>query len=792
MKIRTHAKPIIAAGLCLAITATSLMIAACDTAGGAMVMQRKAPASERADSSMNAAGRWEPATSTNTPAPQSPPRFAGAPEFDLHTTLGGRPNGDAAPPSVLDYPSDWPKVTYSRGNASPTNRMESNALQAYRNKRDMNGDGDFTDSIAIQGNDITRADKETELLIIERRHAAHRAEQDTLGCGGLITTIDEKQVTVPLKHTDVKASIAGYISAVNVTQQFTNPYTSKIEAVYVFPLPENAAISDFIMTIGDRHIRGIIREREQAEQIYAQARAQGHTASLLTQERPNIFTQKVANIEPGKQIDINITYYSTLTYSDGGYEFTFPMVVGPRFNPPGTTDGIGAAPRNNPAQPNATEITYLRPTERTGHDISLSLDIDAGVSMESMESRTHKIDVKRLGESRARVTLSKLDSIPNRDFVLKWQVAGESIKSTLLAHTPDNSANKGGYFTMMLVPPKDLKFVPRNPVELVFVLDRSGSMNGIPMRQAQAAISRGLERLQPGDSFQIIDFSEDASQMGPAPVEATETSIAKGQRYLATLDAHGGTYMIKGLRASLDFPHDPRRLRFVTFCTDGFIGNEAEILGEVHKRLGSSRIFSLGVGSCNRYLMDSMARMGSGVATYLDHKDSAATVMDAFFDRISHAPLADLKVDWAGAHITEVFPSRVPDLFVGRPVILAGRYQGELPSSIRVHGLAGGDRHTIEVRATRSDSQLANAALSQVWARAKLTEIADQSAWDTSNPELTQTAKRTALDYNLMSPFTAFVAVDTATRTAGDYGTTVNVPVPTPQGTRYDTTVEGR
>jgi hypothetical protein len=346
VKIRKHAKPLIAAGLCLAVTGTSLFISACNSAVGV------APSS--------AANRWE--ASSPTPSTSMPSRQA--------SPLSGRSNSDAALPNDLDYPSDWPKATYSRGVTNSESNLDGLAYYAHGER-----------PLRI-GEEIDRSTlNTTELLIIERRQAAHRAQQDTLGCGGLITTIDEKQVTVPLKHTNVKASIAGYISAVNVTQQFTNPYSSKIEAVYVFPLPENAAISDFIMTIGDRHIRGIIREREQAEQIYAQARAQGHTASLLTQERPNIFTQKVANIEPGKQIDINITYYSTLTYSDGGYEFTFPMVVGPRFNPPGTTDPIHAAPRNNPAQPNTTEITYLRPTERTGHDISLSLDIDAGVSM---------------------------------------------------------------------------------------------------------------------------------------------------------------------------------------------------------------------------------------------------------------------------------------------------------------------------------------------------------------------------------------------------------------------------
>lgn len=636
--------------------------------------------------------------------------------------------------------------------------------------------------------------KDDELLIIERRKAEARDNQANatdaaLGCGGMLTQVDQKYVLVPLKHTDVKGSISGYISAVTVTQQFTNPYSSKIEAVYTFPLPENAAVSEFVMTIGDRHIRGIIREREQAEQIYNQARAQGYTASLLTQERPNIFTQKVANIEPGKQIDVNITYYSTLAFSDGGYEFTFPMVIGPRFNPPGTTNGVGSVARKlTGSSGQSTEVQYLRPSERSGHDISLALDLDAGVSIEGIECRSHKVDIQRTGERRAHIALSTSDSIPNRDFILRWQVAGDSVKSAILSH----SDSRGGYFTMMLVPPKDLSRTPRNPVEMVFVLDRSGSMSGVPMQQCQRAISRGLERLQPGDSFQIIDFAEDSSAMGPAPVEASAESIRKGQRYLATLDAQGGTYMVKGMNAALRFPHDPERLRFVAFCTDGFIGNESDILSNLHANLGASRIFSFGVGNCNRYLMDSMARMGSGLATYLSVRDSADTIMDTFFDRISHAPMSDLAIDWNGANVSEVYPSRTPDLFAGRPVVLTGRYKGEPPHNVRVSGRVGRERQTLTVAGAGTDDSTTTAALAQVWARTKLADLGDQQVWDTNNPELAAASRQCALDYSLLSAFTAFVAVDSSVKTAGAYGTTVPVAVPVPEGVRYETTVQER
>jgi len=219
-------------------------------------------------------------------------------------------------------------------------------------------------------------------------------DDDGPGCGAMLAKLpkEDKKIPLPLKRTDVKGQISGYIATVDVTQQFHNPYDEKIEAVYVFPLPQNAAINEFIMTIGERRIRGIIRERKEAEKIYRHARSQGYVASLLTQERPNIFTQKVANIEPSKQIDVNIKYFNTLAYVDGWYEFVFPMVVGPRFNPPGFTDGVGAVARGKAGiSGQKTEVQYLKPGERSGHDISLAVDIDAGVDIEKLVCKSHVI-----------------------------------------------------------------------------------------------------------------------------------------------------------------------------------------------------------------------------------------------------------------------------------------------------------------------------------------------------------------------------------------------------------------
>ncbi len=628
-----------------------------------------------------------------------------------------------------------------------------------------------------------------EIWVIQKAEPQEAAEDKSVpGSGELRAKLaEDREVPVPLEHTDVKAAIAGYIATVDVTQKYCNPYEEKIEAVYVFPLPENAAVNEFLMTIGERRIRGIIREREEAERVYNEARQQGYVASLLTQERPNVFTQSVANIEPGHAIDIQIRYFHTLAYDDGWYEFVFPMVVGPRFNPPGSTGGIGAVGRGSGGlSGQATEVQYLRPGERSGHDIGLEVAIQAGVDIEDLRSVNHQIAVTRPGESQAVVRLDPADAIPNKDFVLRYKVAGDRVKSAMLTHRDE----RGGFFTLMLYPPDDLRDIPRGPMEMIFVLDCSGSMDGRPIEQAKAAVSHALKKMRPDDTFQIIRFSNNSSKLGPKPLAATRENIAKGQRYLRSLQGEGGTMMIEGIRAALDFPHDERRMRTVAFLTDGFIGNEQEILAEVDKRLGASRVFSFGVGSSpNRYLLDGMARVGRGAVAYLSLNDDAAAVMDAYFDRVSHAALADVSIDWGGLDVADVYPQRLPDLFVGRPVIVTGRFRSAPAATVNIRGRAGNGEITLAVPIDPADAEATHSGLPAVWARHK---IADLSWRSLAQPDGDWAAaiRNVALEFGLMSDYTAFVAVDTTRRTAGNHGTTVAVPVPVPDGVKYETTVE--
>jgi Ca-activated chloride channel family protein len=615
-------------------------------------------------------------------------------------------------------------------------------------------------------------------------------DEHSPGSGAMLTRLPSAngeiiEVPLPLEHTDVNASVNGYISSVNVKQRFGNPYDEKIEAVYMFPLPQDSAVSEFLMIIGERRIRGILREKEEARKIYEQARSQGYRATLLVQHRPNVFEQKVANIEPGKTIEVDIKYFNKLAYEDGWYSFVVPTVVGPRFNPPGSSDPIHALPRGEQTQ-SGNAVSYLRPNERSGHDISISVDINAGVRIEEFRA-SHPIRQVHENEEARLVTLARSATIPNKDFVLKFKVAGGTIKSNLLTWV--DPASNQGYFTLMMYPPENISALRRQAVEMVFVLDCSGSMRGRPLDQAKAAVSAALDMLREDDTFQIIRFSDNSSQFGSVPVRATRQNKAMARTYLRSLNGSGGTMMIEGVKTALEFPHDPERLRFVSFMTDGYIGNEVEIIGAVHERIGESRIFSFGVGSSvNRYLLERMAKEGRGAVAYLGPQDSGKDVMSSFFDRISHPALTDLNIDWGGMSVTDVYPARVPDMFVGRPVFITGKFLGA-PGEVSVSGRAAGETHRFSVDTGNAAS--GEAMLAKIWARLRIADLADRRAWQPDpHGEIAIDIRDTALQYQLMSAYTSFVAVDSSYRTAGDHGTTVHQAVPVPDGVRYDTTVE--
>src|SRR5690242_19390593 len=506
---------------------------------------------------------------------------------------------------------------------------------------------------------------------------------------GALTAVDPSgraKALCPLKHTDVKAEISGFISRVVVTQQFENPFKEKIEAVYTFPLPQNAAVDDMTMMVGERTIRGKILPREEAQAVYDAAKSSGKVASLLDQERPNIFTQSVANILPGDQIKITISYVETLKYEDGAYEFVFPMVVGPRYIPGEqqiSKRGNGLASDTDQV-PDASRITpkMAPPGLRSGHDISLDIQLDAGLIVDRVDSKTHSVDIERATASSAHVRLKDGPTIPNKDFVLRYDVAGGSIQDALLTHRSD----KGGFFTMILQPPGRVTAADVTPKELVFVLDTSGSMQGFPIEKAKETMKLALDSLYPSDTFNLITFAGDTEILFPKPVPATKVNLMKAQAFLSSRSGAGGTEMMTAIKAALEPSDNQDHIRIVCFMTDGYVGNDMEIISEVQKHQ-NARVFAFGIGSAvNRFLLDKIAEAGRGEVEYVSLSDDGSAAAKRFHERVRNPLLTDISIDWGGLQVSDIYPSRIPDLFSAKPVVLSGRYNGGGHGVIKLRG----------------------------------------------------------------------------------------------------------
>jgi len=593
----------------------------------------------------------------------------------------------------------------------------------------------------------------------------------------------------PLKHTAVDARISGFLARVTVTQQFENSSPDKIEAVYVFPLPESAAVDQMTMKIGDRTVKGKIKRREEARAIYEAAKARGNLASLLDQERPNIFTQSVANIPPGARVEVTISYVEMLKYEEGRYEFSFPMVVGPRYIPgtPAGRSGGGWASDTNQV-PDASRITppVVKPGTRAGHDISLRVTIDAGLALKRIRSKTHEVDVERKGATRAVIRLRDKSVLPNKDFILAYDVAGSEIQDAVLTHR----GRQGGFFTLILQPPERVTVEDVTPKELVFVIDTSGSMSGFPIEKAKEVIRLALNGLYPRDTFNLITFAGDTHLLFPEPVPATGENIRKARRFLASRRGGGGTEMMKAIRAALAPSDKQEHIRIVSFLTDGYVGNDMAILGEVQKH-PNARIFSFGIGSSvNRFLLDKLAEEGRGEVEYVGLNEDGSAAARRFHERIRNPLLTDISIDWGGLPVTDICPKRIPDLFGAKPVIVTGRYTGPAHGIIRLRGKMSGREVIRPVTVDLPAEETAHDVLATLWARNRVDELMAED-WQgmqqgRPRPEIREAITQLGLTYRLMTQFTSFVAVEETVVTEGGVPRRIDVPVEMPEGVSYE------
>lgn len=595
----------------------------------------------------------------------------------------------------------------------------------------------------------------------------------------------------PLKHTSVVADVPGTCARVKVTQEFVNPTSDKIEAVYVFPLPNEAAVDWMEMQVGKRTIRAEIKEREEAKKIYEQAKEQGHVTALLDQERPNIFTQSVANIEPGEKVTVTISYLQILDYEDGYYEFVFPMVVGPRYMPGNPTgmSGTGWAPDTDQV-PDASKISppVTPPGTRAGHDISVEVRIDAGTPISDVTSKQHQIDVEREGKSGAVVRLRQNDAVPNKDFILRYSAGGKQIQTGLLTHT---RAKGDGFFTLIVQPPPKPQASQIIPKEMIFVIDCSGSMMGEPIEKAKETMDLCIRQMNPEDTFQLICFANDTAKLFDSPQPNTPDNQLMGLTFLRDRMGSGGTEMMKPVKEVLNLPNDPNRLRIVCFMTDGYVGNDMEILNAIKQDIGRARIFAFGVGtSVNRYLLDNMAKIGRGAVDYVTLGSSGREAANRFHDRIGNPLLTDIGIDWGGLAVTQIYPEIPSDLFSGKPLIIKGRYTKPGSAKVTISGRHGNEMWRQTIDAVLPASESGHAALPALWAREHINQLMEEDLFGIQqgkpDPVIKTSIIKTALEFRLMSQYTSFVAVEDKIVTQGGKPVKVTVPVEMPQGVSYD------
>ena len=577
----------------------------------------------------------------------------------------------------------------------------------------------------------------------------------------------------PLKHTDVNGQISGFLARVSVTQEFVNTSREAIEAVYKFPLPSDAAVDDMEMVIGKRTIKGLIKEKQEARKMFEDARNSGRTAALLDQERPNIFTQSVTNIPAGETVRITIQYVETMKYEDGAYEFVFPMVVGPRYTPASMSDPGSVLPKRTP------EGT------RAGHDINVKVTVDAGMPLGKVASTTHDVDVLKSDASHALIALRNAQSIPNKDFIVRYDVAGAKVQDAVLTH----SDKRGGFLSLVLQPPARVAESEVTPKEIVFVVDTSGSMHGFPLEKSKEVIEHAFRGLHPRDTFNLITFSGDEHILFPKPVPATPENIRIAWEFMRNRDGRGGTEMMKAIKASLDPSDAQDHIRVVCFMTDGEVGNDFEILAEVQKH-PKARVFAFGIGSSiNRFLLDGMARYGRGEVQYVGLQDDGSAAAKLFHERVRTPVLTDIEIDWNGLPVQDVFPSRIPDLFSAKPVVLSARYSHAASGTIRLKGKIAGKPFVREIAVNLAGEEKKHDVLATLWARRKVADLMasdfDSMQRGNGRPETKSEITRLGLEYRLMTQFTSFIAVEDRVVNEGGKPKVIAVPVEMPEGVSY-------
>lgn len=599
-----------------------------------------------------------------------------------------------------------------------------------------------------------------------------------------------RPVPAVMLSQEVNMTVTGVVARVKLVQEFRNPGNGWVNGMYLFPLPHDSAVDRLLMTIGEREVVGVIKEKGEAEAIYKKAAAQGRKTSLVSQQRPNMFTTRVANIGPGEKVRITIEYQQQALFRDKVFSLRFPMAVTPRYIPGnGLVDGeevvrrdvsfdMNGWARNSGEVPDAAEITppQLPATETGQPPVRFSIDFVAGFPLARLESLYHPLLKEQTAEHGYRLT-SPEGLVPDRDFVLEWEHNSGEVSAALFHEDGGDER----YMLLMLMPPVEKEQVSL-PREVVFILDVSGSMAGPSIIQAKAALKKALDGLRPRDRFTIISFSSTAHTLFASSRMATYDNLAQAREYLAGLHAGGGTEMSSALRLALNGQERADRIRQVVFLTDGAVGNEQNLMKMIREKLGDSRLFTVGIGSApNDYFMTRAASIGRGSFTFIAEVEEVEEKMGQLLDKLRYPAFTDISlVKEDGGEEMEVYPDPLPDLYHGEPLVVAVRRAEDDRTNLVLTGRSGGRRIELSVDTQNSGSR---PGLASLWGRKKIRNLMESLALGADKGVIRGKVVQTALDHGLVSRYTSLVAVDTVvSRPEAEKAVKSTAPTPAPRG----------
>ena len=581
---------------------------------------------------------------------------------------------------------------------------------------------------------------------------------------------------LPLKSTQVDVRISGVIADVTVTQHYKNEGQRAIEARYVFPGSTRAAVYGMNVRLADRLITANIREKQQARIEYDTAQKEGKTAALLEQHLPNVFQMNVANILTGDDIKVELRYTELLVPQSGNYQFVFPTVVGPRYN----------SPQSEQAQAKWVAKPYLPAGQPSATAFNIKVQIATPIGLKEVRSTSHTVDVKKDGEGDRHASVSlrpggKSDN--NRDFILDYRLAGEHIESGVMLYQGDK-ANGENFFLAMVEPPKQVAAQTINPRDYIFVVDISGSMHGFPLDTAKALLRELIGNLRPSDTFNVLLFSGSNRFLSPKSVPATQANIEQAIRTIQEMGGSGSTELIPALKRAYAEPKAADVSRTVVVVTDGYVSVEREAFELVRRNLSQANLFSFGIGSSvNRHLMEGLARAGMGEPFIITQPSEAQAEARRFRRMIESPVLTSVKARFEGMDVYDVEPAQLPDVLGERPVAVFGKWRGKLNagSQVVIEGQSASGPYRNAVPVTGAAGQDA-AALRYLWARQRIAGLSDQEALEGGDAHR-QRITELGLQYNLLTQYTSFLAVDQVVRNTQPHDTTtVNQPSPMPQG----------